>query len=122
MNHLATQAPDQSSVTPASAFDGRYYAEGFAVFKAPKKNAQSGGLSLGFKVCDVSDAVTAEQVAVCLNAAEQVESLFESLRTSTTMLEALLVQLNSWGHESAVNARDQIWKNEELLKAIEASL
>lgn len=52
-----------------------------------------------------------EQCEPCATAA-----LVEHLRTSTTMLEALLVQLNSWGHESAVNARGQIWNNEELLR------
>jgi hypothetical protein len=48
-------------------------------------------------------------------AVNRIEALEEALLTSTTMLEALLVQLNSWGHASAVNARGQIWKNNELL-------
>lgn len=43
------------------------------------------------------------------------DEMREALLTSTTMLEALLVQLESWGHSSAVNARGRIFENEELL-------
>lgn len=46
----------------------------------------------------------------------ELPKLREALLTSTTMMEALLVQLESWGHASAVNARGQIFQNEELLK------
>jgi hypothetical protein len=45
----------------------------------------------------------------------EIERLRDALLTSTTMLEALLVQLESWGHASAVNARGQIFSNEEIL-------
>jgi hypothetical protein len=45
----------------------------------------------------------------------EIERLREALLTSTTMMEALLVQLESWGHASAVNARGQLWRNEEVL-------
>ena len=51
---------------------------------------------------------------------QETAEVAEALRVSTSMLEALLVQLNSWGHESAVNARGQIGRNEELLAKLGA--
>lgn len=48
-------------------------------------------------------------------ACDRIEELEDALQTSTTMLEALLVQLESWGYASAVNARGQIRKNDQLL-------
>lgn len=54
-------------------------------------------------------------------AVDRIEALEDALLTSTTMLEALLVQLNSWGHASAVNARGQIFRNEELLASVGGS-
>ena len=54
----------------------------------------------------------------CEGLRERVETLEGALLTSTTMLEALLVQLNSWGYQSAVNARGQISRNEELLAVV----
>jgi hypothetical protein len=50
--------------------------------------------------------------------AASFDAMEDALLVSTTMLEALLVQLNSWGHESAVNARGQIFRNEELLAVV----
>jgi hypothetical protein len=50
------------------------------------------------------------------NMQDRMEELEDALQTSTTMLEALLVQLESWGHASAVNARGQIWNNDQLLE------
>lgn len=43
------------------------------------------------------------------------EALREALETSTSMMEAMMVQLHSWGHEPTVNARGQMMKNRKLL-------
>jgi hypothetical protein len=51
-------------------------------------------------------------------AERQVESLCQALRTSNFMLEALVVQLNSWGHNSAVDVRGQMDRNEKLLNLV----
>lgn len=54
-------------------FDGRYYADGRSVYRQPKRNPGTGGLTMGFRVCDLADGVSeegAQEIADALNAAE----------------------------------------------------
>ncbi len=46
--------------------------------------------------------------------ADTIARLQEALETSSSMMEALGIQLASWGHESVVNYRGQLAKNAAL--------
>lgn len=50
-----------------------------------------------------------------LDERRKAENVRTALATSTTMLEAMMVQLHSWEHEPTVNVRGQMARNNELL-------
>jgi hypothetical protein len=54
-------------------YDGSYYAEGRAVFRHPLQSAT--GISMGFRVCELSEGVNdegAQEIADALNAADRL--------------------------------------------------
>lgn len=56
--------------------DGRYYAQGRSVFKAPLRKP-SGNVSMGFRICDLADDISdegAQMIADALNEAEDLPS------------------------------------------------
>lgn len=82
-------------VPPSTLENGEYYVQGDAVWRAPIiKRRPTGGaeITVGFRVCDASPWVNAEDIARCLTAAAQLPAALNAFDTAMTVADQARIE------------------------------